>query len=375
MKDCRLTTISDIHWGGRTNDTVLILNNGERMLIKDGLIAKSDILFFAGDEFDRKLEFDHENVGDIELWIAAVLREAKLRGTKVRIVRGTGSHDHDQAERFMTIAQVMEIDVDIKYFNKLDIEYIEDFDCHVLYVPDHWTPTTEETLQQVKDLLKARGLEAVDIAVMHGHMDFQVPKEIKTIPMHDSAEYERLVRHFITIGHVHTHSRQGKIFAQGSFDRLKHGEEEPKGLGYCEIIDNKMTAWFIENKGACIYKTVDCEGLELDDALKHIKSRVKNLPPGSRVRVVAESKHPLFSNMSELSIMFPLFVWSKKGKEEDDEFVHKETGQLLDDGSPEWVPVQIERSNIVDLVMNRLKAKAFSELDLEYMRAQLEELK
>lgn len=375
MLDCRIASISDIHFGDRHNDTTDIIRNCERMIFTEGLIKRIDILFFAGDIFDRLLDLDHDNVGEIDHFFSRVCREAKHHNVKVRLLRGTFSHDNDQVERFMTIAEIVDCGVDIKYFNKPDIEYIEDFECHVLYIPDHWTPKTEDTLIEVHELLKSRGLEQVDIAIMHGHMDFQVPQGLKkAMVFHDSAAYEKIVRQVIFIGHEHKHSRKGKVFAQGSPDRLGHGQEDPKGMAYCEIVNNVCTVWFVENTNARIYKSVVITGLELDTAIKHVLTTVKGLPANACVRVVGESKHPLFSNMSELSVKFPTYVWSKKGIEEDDEFNPKQTGTLLND-TEEWIPVHIEKSNVVGLIMDRLKAKALTETDLDYIERQLEELK
>ena len=82
------------------------------------------------------------------------------------------------------------------------------------------------------------GLTKVDYAVMHGQFDYQLPKHITGMPRHDSQKYLDIVKHYIFIGHIHTHSVYDRIIAQGSFDRLTHGQEEPKGY-VVSIVDDE----------------------------------------------------------------------------------------------------------------------------------------
>jgi hypothetical protein len=123
--------------------------------------------------------------------------------------------------------------------------------------------------------------------------DYQQPEGIRVAEAHDSAAYMSFTRHFIFIGHVHTHSVVGNAIAQGSFDRLKHGEEEPKGFVIAYIDeDNGDHVFFVENTKARIYKTVQCYKMDLESTLRYIEEVTTPLPGDSAVRIEAEPDHP-----------------------------------------------------------------------------------
>ena len=82
-------------------------------------------------------------------------------------------------------------------------------------------------------------------------------------PIHDNG--------LIFIGHVHKSSQYGRIIAQGSFDRLSHGEEDPKGhMRATRKTDGTHDIVFIENKKAKKYITISCLYLPIEDAISKI---------------------------------------------------------------------------------------------------------
>ena len=66
-----------------------------------------------------------------------------------------------------------------------------------------------------------------------------------------------MVRYNAFFGHVHKRSTYKKIEVAGSFDRLAHGEEEPKGfLDVTYYSEDNRVVKFVENKDAEVYTSI-----------------------------------------------------------------------------------------------------------------------
>lgn len=370
--EIKIAVVSDIHLGHRRNKTEEILKNLSLAFPDNAETAELDVLFLAGDVFDDVLMFSDIDCLAIEVWIAELLRICKKHNVAVRVLEGTPSHDWKQSEHFQTVNEVAAIGADLKYVKTLSIEYIESIGKTVLYVPDEWETTTDKTLSQVRDLLRAKGLESVDIAIMHGQFDYQVPEHLRArIPCHDSKAYMELVRDVVAIGHVHSFSQCKKIVAQGSFDRLSHGEEEPKGHVRITIGDaTGVEIKFVENEGAKKFVTVNCLGLSLEDTLRKVVDKANTLPDGSYIRVEVNHDNPILSNMELLIRQHPFMVFSKLVR--DDEESAKDIP--LVDEEQLFVPITITRDNIVSLLMDRVANSGANEEALNYSRTLLEKV-
>lgn len=345
----RIAVLSDIHLGNKRNKTEDIIYALKRAFPDTQETAELDMIVFAGDVFDRLLEYPDEDVSHIEIWIHEFIYQCAKNNTVVRILEGTPSHDRFQSEAFVRIKHTSGSDIDLKYFKALDIEYIERFGYNFLYVPDEWEVTTDKTLNDVKALMKAKDLSQVDFAFMHGNFDYQLGN-FKKIPKHDSEEYLKLTRHYIFIGHIHIFSCKDRIIAQGSFDRLAHGEEGPKGHVRAVITDqNDKEFFFCENKLARIYKTFKCYKYTLEETLEYLRKKVAKLPNRSCVRVEAKYDHPIFSNMNQLVAMYPTIVWSKLPKNDE-----MEVEVITNDEVEEYDQITINKDNVVSLLINRL---------------------
>jgi len=348
-----------LHLGHRKNPTAEIIENLKKAFPDNAETAELDIIFLAGDVFHDLMNLSDEEVWDIKFWVAHFLRLCKKHDILVRVLEGTPSHDWKQSEIFPNTNTLAGIGAELKYVKELSIEYIERYGITVLYVPDEWETTTDKTLSQVHELLKAKGLTKVDYAIMHGTFDHQLPSYVKS-PVHNASAYLSLVKNLILIGHIHTYTQFDRIIAQGSFDRLAHGEEEPKGHIRATVRDNgKYQITFVENKGAKKFITVHCFGLTLPDTLALIEEKVKDLPANSFVRVEADSDNPIFENMEMLIRQFPFYSWSKlpsKTIEEEKSIVDKE--EL-------FVPITLTKDNLKGLLIERMVNNGASDLMLD----------
>lgn len=347
----KIAVVSDIHLGNRRTTTAEIIANLEKAFPDDAETAQLDILFLAGDVFDDCLSLSDTEVLEIDIWIGRLLRVCKKHDIMVRVLEGTPSHDWKQSRRFTVINDVGHIGVDLRYVADLSIEYIEKYDLNVLYVPDEWNNDTDVTLAEVKELMRGKGLDHVDLGIMHGHFDYQVPPVIKS-PRHRSDEYEKIVTSAIFIGHDHTPSNQGIIHATGSFDRLKHGQEHPKGHRRAIIHHTgPASVVFVENTTAKQYVTLDCTGLGVEDIITKTDEAAKALRDGANVRIEAESTNPIFENMAVLIRRYPLFNWSTlpRAPEEEESIKIPESELVVP-----YEPFNITPDNIHSLLMTRV---------------------
>lgn len=370
----RIAFASDIHLGHRKNVAQDIIANLDTHITNDAVFGQIDMLILAGDVFDEALALSSEHVQHIDAWVGRVILLADKHNVVVRVLEGTPSHDRGQSERFTIVANLLAacgVRVDLKYVNTLSVEHFDHWDMDVLYVPDEWNHSTQQTLTEVRELLAARGLQQVDVAVMHGSMDFQLPAHVKDIPRHDSVVYSALVRGFITIGHIHLYSTQGNIIAQGSFDRLAHNEEAPKGFVIAQLQPSgAYTMQFVQNTGARKYVTHRCLHEEMEENLRELDKVAASLPPNSCLRVESHHANPIQKNVDVLSRRWPLLVWSALATGKEEEAARKRpAGEEF-----VYVPVSVRPDNIRALVLERLSKHNLESEVLALCTATLQEL-
>jgi len=346
---------SDVHLGNPRNDALDIISNIKEMLKSYDRKNKLDIIFIAGDLFDRLITLPSDTATESLLFMAWLLNFCARNQTKLRVLEGTPSHDWLQCKQFETTISVSQLPIDFKYITTVHVEHMEDLDIHVLYVPDEWDPSTDKTYEDVLSELKARHVSKVDIAIMHGQFGYQLPAHIQKIPRHNEENYLNIVKYFISIGHIHTSSVFSRILAQGSVDRLSHNEEEAKGMMECHIYrDGQMEYFFIENKNAKVFKTIDISELDSNKAMKKIDKLVSTLPFGSYVRLKALSDHPTLNHFDEVKKKYPSVIWSKKVLDQKETNINDD--DLIRTFEQDYAPILLTRNNLHDLLMTRIKS-------------------
>lgn len=370
----RYLVLGDIHLGHPRNKTENIIDALYAFFANLDTDLKLDIVFLAGDLFDSLLDYDSPDSNLATIWAASLMKYCGQRQIKLRVLKGTPSHDWNQSEIFNTLAAAAKFSVDMKYVNSLSIEHIDDLGISVLYVPDEWRSDPNVTYDEVKALLAHDNLDKVDIAIMHGNFGYQLPVQAIKAPRHDEEKYLSIVKYFISIGHIHTSSVYSRILAEGSFDRLAHGEEEPKGAMLCMIHnDGHGEYFFIENKKAKIFKTINIKFNDVDAAIQQIERHTAKLPSDSYVRIRAKKDHPLMIGIDEVKKRFPLFHITKITIEEED----ANQFTLIDDikDTPDYIPITITKDNIMALLMEEIKSKyEFSTNQLLIAERNLEEV-
>ena len=360
--------ISDVHLGARSTTAEEILTHLTAYF--DHFTAKSqfadiDVLFIAGDLWDDTINFSSDVLSLFLPWFDQMLRWCSRHEIKVRILEGTPRHDRQQGLTLQKIAELLPVKVDFKYVPTLSIERMNDLGLSVLYVPDECRHTAEIVARDVDELLNEENLTQVDIAIMHGMFQYQ----LGTIPMnskvHDELWYLQKVKHYLSIGHIHTHSQYERIVAQGSFDRLAHGEEGPKGAVLIqETAPNQWMHFFIENPLAKKYVTIAVKG-DIDQALKTIERGVKHLPDGSFVRIQALATHPIFQGFETLRRKHPFYVFTKKALVKEEEVV------TMVQAPVDYTPIVLNRDTLTEALFSEITGQHSLEMKEERLLHEL----
>jgi len=262
--------ISDIHLGHRRTKTEDIIKGLDAAFPMNDDTAALDIVFIVGDVFDTILTLPSAEAVQIKLWMYNFLFMCHRYDIVLVVLEGTPSHDRGQSAEFIRIQQIMTHPVECYYQNTLSILHLDKWDIDILCIPDECRNTHDLIWSDTQKLLYQHNIEKVDITLMHGMFEYQVPKGVM-LSAHKEDNYLGITRAYISIGHFHVYSRYARIFAQGSFDRLAQGEEQPKG--YVRIVLNgeyasdKDTFVFIPNTMAKLYKTYNVTTDNITDVI------------------------------------------------------------------------------------------------------------
>jgi hypothetical protein len=358
----KIISISDIHLGNKIVKSEFIINNLNKYFSCSKELSDIDIIFLCGDIFDSGIYLPDTHTGAIQRWIVRVLHLCKKWNICLRVLEGTPSHDRKQSKQFEILNDLFGIEADIKYIDKLSIEYIERFDINVLYLPDEWRGCVKDTENEVKELLQINNIMQVDYAVMHGNFEYQLPM-INSLSAHESLFYLSIVKKYIFIGHIHNMSQSNRILAQGSFDRLAHNEEHNKGFFYIEshkdsFIEDKIV--FKVNHSAAIFTTLNLINLtktQIEQLINAtLSDHVAKHHTQLHIRLLIAKDDINESLINGYKRIFHTVHWRIKiiRQHLDDE----KTNILI----PElYKPLQINENTIISIIKTRLEDKGINE--------------
>jgi hypothetical protein len=372
-------TVSDIHLNHPRIPTIWILRSLDYAFPDTDATGELDYIWFAGDLFDRIAQLPQNEVSLIHGYFRRFLTMCHRRNIRLRFLEGTPSHDRKQVQLIVDInASLGDQKADLRYIDKLCIDYESEFDFHVLYVPDEWHHDPAETWQDVLEQLRLHGLDKVDVSVMHGYMDFQTGGNKHITGVHCSKDYSAITRWFCTIGHVHTMSYFRNIFAQGSLDRLAQGEEQPKGHFRFSVNmdDDAFTYDFIKNPKAMPCFRIDVLGFDFDQALTHVEKQLSTVKfdlefpvkKHAYINVVLTQEQFAAGLLSILQDKYPYISWKKENPE------LKEKTKTVTKAYTLATIIPINPNNYKDLVKQELIERNVDMDDLDDYMAILEEL-
>lgn len=284
--------IADIHSGAIP--PLQLLNELKSEYIDK--LSKLNILDFvviAGDLFDTKISLNSEHTRVIFTFLKLLINVCIEKNAKLRIIKGTESHDNKQLE----LLNLMSTNCDIKIINTVTSEDLFD-DMKVLYVPEEYMTDYTEYYKDYMD-------DEYDMIFGHGLFNevafaskLQASETtMSRAPIFKSEDFINICKGPIFFGHIHKKQViNGRIYYVGSFSRWVFGEEEDKGsmiVAYTpetsnykvDFIENKLARTFttmIINESSTLYKNESCDInliLNLIESVKADKVRlIFNIP-------------------------------------------------------------------------------------------------
>ncbi len=296
-----------------------ILSNLTTFYEKENKLEDIDLSLWGGDFFHDLAPANDPNILLCQRWVKRHLQLCHDKKVHVRVLEGTSSHDWGQPEMF-DIMRPKDSPY-IKYINTLSIEYIPELNLNIMYVPDNFGHTSTEIIyEQALKLLTNNNLTQVDMIVLHGGFDYQLPPIAnKNGSLYDSVKWQALAKKVIFSGHIHKPSEKGIIKCGGSFDRTAFGEMHPKGAYRFEWDDDSFSASFWENKNAQIYdkilinKEMDAKRItrELNNYL------AKNPPKNTKIRLVGGLASVTGTLINEYKEQYPQYSFDVDNAKED----------------------------------------------------------
>jgi len=353
-------SISDIHLGNINNPSENVINGLEKKLTIEYL-SGLDLLFIVGDVFDKGLSLNHQDVFHIVPWIKRLLSRCANLNITVMVLEGTPSHDRLQSQLFVAINDASDLKCDLRYIKEVSIEYIEKYDINILCIPDEKNTNDDITYHQLLDIMKSRAIDKCDFGLVHGFFDFQIPEDYR-VRFHDSDKYLNIVKYLIFVGHDHEFSKKDRIIVQGSPDRQRFGMESNKGFVRATVYrDGTYEAKFVVNEYAMRFDTIEIND-DVSIALKQIKNKCKELNRRSHLRLVGHKNHPLLENLHEIQKQYPFIRIQKKYIESENNNI------LLSEEEKSYIPFVIDKSNIKDIIKDRLTIEMTNE-EMDYFNS------
>lgn len=368
----RLVSVSDLHTCHRRTPTSHILRNLSTLFYTDVDLNDIDLVLITGDVFDRFVDNDNPDFLLTLEWFKQFFKVCKKKNVKVRFTEGTTLHDWSQIQHLMFS---VEQGTDVNYFDTVHIETFTDLDnLTVMYVPDNMSDKTPDEIWDLAlTTLAANNLKKVDLIALHGGFYWQLPEKARK-HAHMEERWQTIVRYGIFSGHIHIPgSWNNIIFSNGSFDRIRHGEEHKKGCWLIDLDLHKklLLPTFYENKNALPYLTVN---VKPDDLPEHIVLTMKrlissrNYPFGTQFRLLGGSKSVVGPIVSSLNIEYPQFGIVEKA-EKDDVVIDEELYQ-----TKHYEGIQITKHNIFGHLEPLLTVKVEgTDITLSEMEALLKE--
>lgn len=250
--------LSDIHAGAfEAKQWYHELEEG--FLTHIGKLAILDFVILSGDYFHTKISANSEHARYALRFLTKLIRICAEKDAKLRIIKGTESHDNKQLEMFdglQTAAQC-----DFKVIHTVASEYLFE-DLRVLYIP-------EEYMEDMDEFYGEYFSETYDYVIGHGLVDKAVfiaatqesEQTMSKAPIFKTDILHHICRGPIYFGHIHKPMKVDRFRYVGSYSRWAFGEEEDKGfiMTYYTPETGKFKDEFIVNDHARKFETIKVE--------------------------------------------------------------------------------------------------------------------
>jgi DNA repair exonuclease SbcCD nuclease subunit len=267
--------------------------------LRDYFLPKAitaDLVVIGGDITDKAMGLGENATRYLIGFFIDLFTELGKRKIPIVLLRGTISHDREHLKVLKEIHDCGNFGNTLYYVDTLSLGTIPECDLKVLYIPDDLPfKTSDAAIAVVKEQMAERGWDAVDYVFFHGYFQHALPEGIPAPPHCTfSADQFGFVKRAVLCGHVHTRSQHKNVFYNGSFDRLRHGEEEEKGFLYVKDNGKDLKVTFVENARATPFVTIDLTQAKGDvteayrdrikPLLKHASPHVRIIHPDTEIR-------------------------------------------------------------------------------------------
>lgn len=305
--------VQDVHFG--TSALPLGAVTQSFKYVVNVCIAKGiNRIVVGGDITDQPLTLANDYSSEYIVFAIWLLQICEQHGIELVILEGTPSHDWKQARIFEQLKAALNIDIKLVYVSTLSIIHLDGLG-NVLFVPDQWRTKASDTFNEIKDLMKEREIKMLDWAFMHGSFKYQMPQFLRNkLDLHDEEDFCKIVDKAILVGHDHHRSNYKKIHCAGSLERSSHGQEDPKGVFFVEVLDSgKPYIEFVKNTQAQIYKDVVVDGLDANEILSRFEELGLDLEREAHVRLVSTTGLTVVNEfIQRYEKIFDNIIWSSK---------------------------------------------------------------
>jgi hypothetical protein len=288
----RIMHVADIHFGAVDPAALTAEMEAGFLAHVEAEGPSVDLLVLGGDLFHRRVSMTDPTGKAVIEFMNRVMHLAVEHSFKVRVLRGTLTHDHNQLENFRWMESVQ--GYDFRILNHVESEELFQ-DCHVLWVPEEYFEDPDEAYEPFFGLEEGA---QYDLVFLHGSVDFVdfsghlhgKSQGGRYAPVFRQRDLERICRGPVLCGHVHNrYDHEGKTYYPGSYTRWCHGEEDIK----CWIMSDYDLATgghetdFYENEMAPRFVTVTLASLAPADVEAVAAGVATGTESGATVRVVA----------------------------------------------------------------------------------------
>jgi hypothetical protein len=247
--------IADIHWGViKPKELYDQLKKTVLKQLEDMTVL--DFIIIEGDYYDSKISMNSEHAKYSLEFMSRLLEIANEKHAKVRIIKGTESHDNKQLEVLEVFTKNNKYD--FKIILTVEDEWLFE-DMHVLYIPEEYMENKDEYyaeyFNQNYDMIFGHGLMN-EVAFVATKQESEVT--MSKAPVFNSEKLLSICKGPIFFGHIHIPQIiKDRIFYIGSTTRWCYGEEEDKGFYLVTYSpdNSKFLTEFIVNKYAKKYDT------------------------------------------------------------------------------------------------------------------------
>src|SRR5574344_1180194 len=285
MSKIKIAIISDLHFG----ISVTQREKDELNLFLDFIKTHDvDLIHFNGDYFDHKLSLDEPYALLGMEFFNDVLKIAKEKNIKIRMIEGTQSHDRFQPRIFnnFIVDENGNNTIDFKFYETIGEECL--LGLNILYVPEEYPINIDEYYAPYKT-------KQYDLMLVHGTWDFinfggminnNSRNDINTAPVFKYNEWSYSLEHGLAIcGHIHGRhifkvKAGDKIVYPGSFTAWSFDQISDRGFMYLTY-DTETKEYLYElinNPKSPKYANLDVADLDINletSSIEEIKNKIQ----------------------------------------------------------------------------------------------------